>query len=311
MNTFFRCARNATFVVLLCLFSLIAHAQSNPLPFNLPSRPTAYFIDMAGVVGNEKNEIEARLRQLANTPPSEGKVGVQLSVVIVPSLGNEDIFDAAQRIATQWGIGERDKDNGALFLIAIEDRKFRLHLGYGLESVIPDSLAARWLDERARPRFREADYAGGILSIIDAFQARVAHGEVGVSTTEATGQNFLWGNLFFFLTLFWIVGHLVWRFFSISKAWWHGGVFFGLAGALAWWVVGMGIVMGILTIIGAAALGLLLDYYASKHPPRKGRGGWDMWIFPGGSSGGWGGNNSSFGGFGGGNFGGGGAEGDW
>ncbi len=81
----------------------------------------------------------------------------------VESLGGMDVSDYAVRLFKEWGIGEKDKNNGVLFLIAPNDRRTRIEVGYGLEPVLSDARTGRLLDDHVIPYFRTGDFPNGIM----------------------------------------------------------------------------------------------------------------------------------------------------
>jgi uncharacterized protein len=124
-------------------------------------RPTADVNDFAGVLPPaEREALEQRCRQLRE------RTGAQLAVVIVRSLQGGQIDDFAVRLFQRWGIGQAGKNNGVLLLVALEDRKARIEVGYGLEPVLPDVLASRILREQLFPAFRQQQYAEGLTAAV-------------------------------------------------------------------------------------------------------------------------------------------------
>jgi len=92
----------------------------------------------------------------------EDSTSNQISVLIVPSLEGDDIDSYANRVYNDWKLGQAKRDNGVLFLVAIEDRKMRMEVGRGLEGVLTDAQASRIDRNRVAPYFRQGDYAGGV-----------------------------------------------------------------------------------------------------------------------------------------------------
>jgi uncharacterized protein len=88
-------------------------------------------------------------------------------VAILPSLDGQALDDLANRQYQRWGLGQKDKNNGVLLLIALEDHKARIEVGYGLEDRLTDALSRRILEERLFPAFRQKDYARGISATCD------------------------------------------------------------------------------------------------------------------------------------------------
>jgi len=92
----------------------------------------------------------------------EEETGAQVVVAVVESLQGMEIEDYALNLFREWGIGDKDKNNGVLLLVSPNDRKVRIEVGYGLEGAIPDSVAGKILDEYILPKFKEDDYDIGI-----------------------------------------------------------------------------------------------------------------------------------------------------
>ncbi|MBQ7478740.1 MAG: TPM domain-containing protein, partial [Selenomonadaceae bacterium] len=100
------------------------------------------------------------------------RFGAQLVVVTIDTLNGEEIEDYANRLFRAWGIGSAEKNNGVLLLIAKDDRKFRIEVGYGLEGIITDGFAGEVLDGMT-PKFREGDYSSGILAAYQALAKKI------------------------------------------------------------------------------------------------------------------------------------------
>ncbi len=123
--------------------------------------PRDYVTDEAGIIGEDaRRGISARLAEL------EGKTGAQMLVLTVLSTQGVPIEEFALRKAEAWKLGQKGKDNGLLLVVAVRDRKYRLEVGYGLEGVIPDSMAGTIGRQVLVPSFRKGDYAGGISAAV-------------------------------------------------------------------------------------------------------------------------------------------------
>src|SRR5574340_541812 len=92
----------------------------------------------------------------------ETQKGSQIAVLIVPTTQPEDIAQFGIRVADQWKIGRKKIDDGAILLVAKNDRTLRLEVGYGLEGAIPDAVAKRVIAETITPYFKSGDFYGGI-----------------------------------------------------------------------------------------------------------------------------------------------------
>ena len=139
----------------------------------VPPAPEARVNDYAGLLASD-----ARARLEQRLTERERATGTQMAIAIFPGLEGESLEDFSIRLAQQWRIGRKGLDNGVILLVFVRDRKVRLEVGYGLEPVIPDSVAAQIIRESLRPRFREQRYAEGLEAAADAVYARIAPGAV-------------------------------------------------------------------------------------------------------------------------------------
>ncbi len=130
-------------------------------------------VDQAGLLNAEdKQRIEQKLQAL------EEKTGAQLAVLTVASLEGDSLEDYSMRVASTWKLGQKDKDNGVLFLVARDDRKMRLEVGYGVEEFLTDLKSGRILDEIVRPLFRSGQFGAGIEAGVDAVIGSIEGQEV-------------------------------------------------------------------------------------------------------------------------------------
>jgi len=131
-------------------------AASTPQP---PSMPRDYVVDLAGVI---PEEVQARLN--AYLKELEQKTTAQVLVLTVQSLDGQSIEEFAFNTKEQWKLGQKGKDNGVLIAVAVNDRKYRFEIGYGLEGVLPDSMVGSIGREYLVPYFRKGDYGAGIYA---------------------------------------------------------------------------------------------------------------------------------------------------
>jgi uncharacterized protein len=132
-------------------------------------RRDGFVFDFAGVMAaGDVTNTTALLNEL------EAKTSAQVKVVTLRSLEGGQIEDFANRLFERWGIGQKGKDNGALFLVAMEERKMRIEVGYGLEPVLPDAATGRLLDEHVVPHFRAGNPSAGLAAGAAAIAAAVA-----------------------------------------------------------------------------------------------------------------------------------------
>jgi len=98
----------------------------------------------------------------------EQKNGDQVVVVTLPSLQGYEIEDYGYQLGRAWGIGQKGKDNGVIFIVAPNEHKVRIEVGYGLEPVMTDALSSVILQEQVLPKFRSGDVEGGVVAGTDA-----------------------------------------------------------------------------------------------------------------------------------------------
>ncbi len=98
----------------------------------------------------------------------EAATGRQFVVVTVKTLGGEDVATYTRDLGRHWGIGRKGHDDGTILLVAPNENRVRIAVGYGLEATLTDALAAKAIQERILPRFRQGDMAGGIVEGADA-----------------------------------------------------------------------------------------------------------------------------------------------
>jgi uncharacterized protein len=279
-------------------------------------KPSGDVNDFAGLLTpDEKAALEARCRELRE------KTGAQLAVVTLKSLAGGEIEDFANKLFARWGVGQKDQKNGLLLIVAMDERKSRVEVGYGLEPIIPDVLAGRILDHQLRPRFRQQQYAEGLSAAVDALIELVEKGEP--ADREALAAEQRGGDRAFVLALAIFVGAgaLVAGAGLGSKTFpavAFGTFFGGVPGAIG---IAIGGLLAALVYLPVALAGGAFGWYAARNTPtsRSGRSGtpwtWDWGnVSSGGgswSSGSGGGFSSDWGGFGGGSSGGGGASSSW
>lgn len=125
-------------------------------------------IDQARILtSTEKRQITAKLRSLHQRGLA------QAAVVIVPSTNGSTPFDYAMQVADRWQLGNADVDNGLLILVAVNDRDMYILTGYGLEGVFPDGAVGNIIRKDITPKFKQNDYAGGLLAGIDRIEKRL------------------------------------------------------------------------------------------------------------------------------------------
>jgi uncharacterized protein len=288
------------FAALASLLLLAALTGSGALALALQPIPplTARVTDLTGTLtADQQARLESRLAEF------ESRKGAQLAVLIVASTQPEEIEQYSIRVADAWKLGREQPDDGALLLVAKDDRAMRIEVGRGLEGALTDLVSKRIIADTITPLFRQGDFAGGITAGVEQM-IRVVDGEpLPAPDQEWGGAAERLGNLLPFLLGAVFIGSALLRaLFGRALGSVATG---GIAGAIAWWLtqlLGLAVGVGIVALIASLLLGF---GGGSRWSSRPGHGGW--------STGSWGGVGRGGGGFGGGggSFGGGGASGRW
>lgn len=310
------CLLQSSLVLLLCLSSTTSFADIPADNLLKSLRPSADVNDYAGILSHDqRSQLEARCKELRS------KSGAQLAVVTVTSLQGGQIDDFANKLFSQWGIGEKGKNNGLLLIVAMEDRKARVEVGYGLEPILPDALAGRVLNQNLFPAFKQKQYFEGLQASVNRLCEIVEKGEPASAADHLEGETLGLGEqllLTGFLSLFVAAGSFVGGIGLRSKV--FQIILFGCIFS------GIPFLMGLITapplaplvhIIVGILMGTLGWMSGAKGGGGRSSGNW-IWFdasggtwSSGGSSSSSGGFSSSWGGFGGGSSGGGGASGGW
>ena len=272
--------------VLFLLASNMAHAEIVAIP-ELKSRIT----DLTQTLSSDQQaQLDTKLAAF------EQQKGSQIAILILPTTQPEDIAQYSIRVVEKWKIGREKVDDGILVLVAKEDRKVRIEVGYGLEGAIPDLTAKRVINEFISPQFKQGNFYGGLDAGIDKLMGLISGEALPETKANSTGGNviesllpiLLFGGLISGLVLRGILGNFA-----------GSAVNGGLIGA-AVWLLGLA--------LGAAVIFAIVAFFFTMM-----MGGRVMGVYGGGvpMGGGWGGGGSSSWSGGGGGFGGGGASGDW
>ncbi|WP_119717389.1 TPM domain-containing protein [Cognatilysobacter tabacisoli] len=287
-------------IVVLLGASLAAFAQAlAPIPpLDAPVVDTTGTLDAA-----TRQRLEAQALAL------QQRKGSQLQVLVVPTTQPEDIAQYAVRAFEQWKLGRAGVDDGVLLLVAKDDRRVRIEVGYGLEGPIPDATSARVIQEYLVPKFRAGDYAGGIEDATAAL-VKLIDGEplpAPMADHRSSGGGGGSGWLFALFVAF-IVAQVARGVLARTPRIVRGTVAAAAAGGIAW-------LLSSLLLVGG--LGALIGFFLGLASAPRGRfardagwggfggGGW------GGGGGGWGGGGGGGWSGGGGMSGGGGASGSW
>jgi uncharacterized protein len=252
-------------------------------------------------------EAAARLEQ--KLASFERETSNQVAVLLIPSLQGDDIDPFAIRVAEQWQLGQKGKDNGVLMIIAQAERKVRIEVGMGLQGVLPDITAAKIIREVMRPHLKSGNFDMGINTGVDAIIA-ATKGEFKASPQDAAKQPHKKKSSFTTFLVITIVVAVICGMLSRYLGGAAGAIGLPLAATMAF--PGLSVLMLFLLALGGLVGGFLLSIFlAGMHGGGGGFGG-GYWGggFGGGSSGGGGGGGDSFSG-GGGDFDGGGSSDDY
>jgi uncharacterized protein len=268
-------------------------------------RLQGYVNDHAGMISpSAKSKIEEELRAF------EQSDSTQIVILTIPSLEGENIEEFGIKVAEAWKIGQQQKDNGVLLIVSKQERKIRVEVGRGPEGKLTDLMAGRIIDQVIKPRFKQGDFDGGLITGVSAL-IDATRGEFKAEQRPGKRRQ---KGLPPFLTLLLFLGVFTLILGSISRI--LGGITaaIGLPAFVYLAVLPVGILaMLLLALVGFGA-GLFLPRLFSSGGSRRGGyrdhgGGFFFGPGTGGSTGG-GGFDGGFSG-GGGSFGGGGASGDW
>jgi len=252
---------------------------------------TARVTDLTGTLSQNQ---QARLIQ--ELQAFEARKGSQIAVLIIPTTQPESIEQYSIRVVDAWKLGRKGVDDGALLLIAKDDHKMRIEVGYGLEGILPDAIASRIIRETITPHFKQGDFYGGIQAGLDRMM-RVIDGEPLPAPSQ---RNTSWAGVQNFLPVaivlvFIVAGILRAIFGRLGGALVTGG----FSALLLWFIIS--------SLLGSVLMGVVVFLFALASGQRFGYGPFSG--FGGFGGGGFGGSGGFSGG--GGGFGGGGASGGW
>jgi uncharacterized protein len=166
--------------ILVLLFGFRLFAQEV-----IPPAPTAYFNDYAHAVS------AGTAAQLNKTLEDfERQSSDQIVVAVFPKMQSDSsVEDYTVRVARSWQAGLKDKNNGAVLFVFVQDHKMFLQVGYGMEGVLPDALCKRIIDEQISPRFKAGDFDGGLTAGVQSILAATKGEYKGTGVTVADSRN--------------------------------------------------------------------------------------------------------------------------
>jgi uncharacterized protein len=259
------------FGILLLYFFITIRLCAQPLPKQFD--PPRLINDFANVLSEQEEKLlEQKLVAF------DDSTSTQLAVVLIKSTGEYPVDDYAIALFRDWAIGRKGKNNGALLLAAMDDRRMTIITGYGLEGALPDGICKRIIELTLKPAFKQQNYYEGIDAATTEMMLRTT-GEYK-SDGKKSVQDGSWLPVVFVLLLFIFIS--IFKIFSVRR--------YATINNMGFWTAWM-----------------LLNAANNARRTRRGGG-----FFGGGSGSSWGGGSGGgFGGFGGGSTGGGGATGGW
>jgi uncharacterized protein len=266
---------------------------------------SARVIDLTGTLsGSAVASIEAQLADL------ETRKGSQIAVLIVPTTVPEEIEQYSIRVADAWKAGRKNIDDGAILLVAKNDRRVRIEVGRGLEGAMPDAIANRIIDENITPRFKAGDFDGGVTAGVDKMIAVIDGEPLPPPDKKWEHSGNIGGALPVLLVAVFVASGVLRAIFGRMLGSVATG---GLAGIMAWFLshlIPVGVGAGLIAFLFALLAGSSTRGWTSGSRGWGGGFGGGLGGF-GGGGGGSGGGGGGFGGGGGGGFSGGGASGSW
>lgn len=216
------------FVFSFWLLTFAAKAET------IPALPPQYFNDFAGVVSSGTSaQLNQKLNQL------DRDTTTQIVVAIYPKMETKSsIEDYTFRIAEKWKVGQKNKNNGAVLFVFVQDRQMFLQVGYGLEAVLPDALAKQIIEYEIKPEFQRGNYDQGLTQGVDAILAAV-QGTYSVKNPPSQAEGGKFNLIFFIIFLFFFLFSILRRcrrgFFRgptvfSSGGFWGGGGGGGFSG---------------------------------------------------------------------------------
>lgn len=260
-------------------------------------------VDQAGLLtGATQTQIEQRLSE------HEKSTTDQVVVVTVNSLQGYTIEDYGYQLGRHWGIGQAEKNNGVILLVAPNERKVRIEVGYGLEGKLTDARSHHIIQKIILPEFKRQNMSGGIINGVNAILTVIEGGELPASQpVKKFTSSGITGMLF--IGFFLAISFLPVFFSSKTKS---GTIFKIVGGVSVLFFIALWVITGMLVFSLVLSLfAFILMVFMSSFGGGGGRGG-SGYTSGGWSSGssGWSSGGGGFGG-GGGSFGGGGASGGW
>lgn len=181
--------------LIVVAMTLVACAKQGEIP-----RPVGHVNDFAKMMNpQDAQTLELKLRDY------ETQTSNEIAVVTIKTLGNESVEDYTIRLAEQWKVGKKGKDNGVILLIAKEEKKFRIEVGYGVEGVLTDAQSKIILEREMKPYFKKEEFGKGILAGVDGIIAVIGGGYTPTAASaEPEKESVSFSAVWLFIILFFV-----------------------------------------------------------------------------------------------------------
>ena len=201
-------------LMLFLLVATLSFATGEEKQYTLQDVPNVRLNDARQYVSDPSHILSDSARDTINAVLArlEESTGIETAVVMLPSIGEEDIFNFAHELFRQWGIGKQKSNNGLLILFVADQRKVRFTVGYGLEGTMTDAMSKRIQMQRMVPRFKAGDWDGGMVDGVRA-AAQVLDGSMQPEPTD-DDEDMLVG----IIALLIIIGIAIFVIFLVGEA---------------------------------------------------------------------------------------------
>lgn len=201
-------------LMLFLLVATLSFATGEEKQYTLQDVPNVRLNDAHQYVSDPSHILSGSARDTINAVLArlEESTGIETAVVMLPSIGEEDIFNFAHELFRQWDIGKQKSNNGLLILFVADQRKVRFTVGYGLEGTMTDAMSKRIQMQRMVPRFKAGDWDGGMVDGVRA-AAQVLDGSMQPEPTD-DDEDMLVG----IIALLIIIGIAIFVIFLVGEA---------------------------------------------------------------------------------------------
>jgi uncharacterized protein len=187
------------FLFIILLIPVFGAAQTSVVPKKPPASEGLVLDQTKTLTAEQESALEQKVIAYDQSTSN------QIAIVLIPSLNGNSIEDVALDILRGWGVGgQADKDNGIVILVAKNDRKMRIEVGYGLEGAVTDYAASSIIDNNLRPNFREGNYYRGLTEAVDEI-IKAAEGRYTAPEGYGKGKGLSGWKIFLIIVFIWII----------------------------------------------------------------------------------------------------------